>query len=123
MIELEKSGQFPQLQSKRELRDALEGYIGRLIRLSYYNGSPAGSSVTLTQRTVRLQEVQLKAVYSSRVYSDRDSSLSLLFFSGESEQIAPGTDSVEVFQEDTGSWQFIHRSQSFTNLVEGGYEL
>lgn len=123
MIELEKSGQVPQLQSKRELRDALEGCIGRLIRLSYYSGSPAGSSVTLTQRTAKLREVHLKAVYSSRAYSDRDSALSLLLSKGDSEQIAPGTDSVEVFQEDSNSWKFIHRSPSLTDLSGSGFEL
>lgn len=123
MIELERGEQITRLQSKLELRDALEGCIGRLIRLSYSNSSPSGSSVTLIQRTAKLREVRFKAVYSLSTYSDQDSALSLFFSEGEPEQVAPNTDSVEVFQEDSNSWRFVHRSQRLTDILNSDLEL
>lgn len=123
MIELERGEQITRLQSKLELRDTLEGCIDRLIRLSYSNSSPSESSVTLIQRTAKLREVRFKAVYSLSTYSDQDSALSLFFSEGEPEQVAPNTDSVEVFQEDSNSWRFVHRSQRLTDILNSGLEL
>jgi len=124
VIELEKLGKIAQLKDKRELRDVLAPHIGRLVRLSYYNGSIGSQQLVVVQRMAQLKEVHFEGGYSaSRSYDDDRSILTLHLSTGSAEKITPGTDTVEVFQEDSGTWKFLNRAGGWKQLIDSGYEV
>lgn len=130
MIELDGNDR-PTLGTKRELRDLLTPYFGRLIRVSYIPTKPWEVTV-LKQRTGYLEELSYTAVHDGEPTRDgeivlNDDSSELKFrLRGESpadEFLIADSDTIELFQEDLGSWKFLHITARMAELLENGFEL
>ena len=124
MIELDGNDK-PTLENKRELRDMLTPYFGRLIRVSYIPSKP-WEVVRLKQRTGYLEELNYTASYDGRLNLDDDSSDLKFRLRGEGsagEFFIADSDTIEIFQEDRGAWKFLHIAPRMVELLENGFEL
>jgi len=130
MIELDEND-APTLETKRELRDLLTPYFGRLIRVSYIPSKP-WEVVVLKQRTGYLEELNYTAVHDGEVTRDgdivlNDDSSELKFrFRGEGsadEFLIADSDTIELFQEDRGAWKILHITHRMAELLQGGFKL
>jgi len=124
MIELDGNDR-PTLGTKRELRDLLSPYFGRLIRVGYIP-LKSGAAVTFKQRTGYLEELDYAAVYDSQMNLNDDSSVLKFRLRGESsadELLIANSDTIELFQEDLRAWKFLHIAPRTLELIENGFEL